>query len=306
VALETARIPMAVSNIAAAGGELHIIGRDQGTTDLPEWRQDKHVPLYEPTYNGETRDRRTRGMGGLLTSCGEENLLNLANDRYRGSDICLHEFAHEIEGYGMGRDIRAQFDAQYRISTNNGLWLGTYAGSNPSEYFAELTMWYFNSHGSFAGFRGTRPGAGTEGLRKYDPAAFALFDQFYTGKMDIPRIPARGNRRPAPAGEVGGNRTPAGRVVGRLNTYKVGETKLSQLYADAGMSGPGDAGKNGWVVARRNAGQPGAAAPNNPAPGDAPATASLRVSFHNDTYGNASIADLDFKDGLLTAFKWNN
>jgi len=86
MAVETARIPMAVSNIGAAGGELHIIGRDQVTTDLPEWRQDKHVPLYEPTYNGATRDRRTRGMGGLITSCGEENLLGLPDDRYRGSD----------------------------------------------------------------------------------------------------------------------------------------------------------------------------------------------------------------------------
>ena len=296
VALETARIPMAVSNIAAAGGELHIIGRDQGTTDLPEWRQDKHVPLYEPTYNGATRDRRTRGMGGLLTSCGEENLLNLPNDRYRGSDICLHEFAHEIEGYGMGREIRAKFDAQYQVSTNKGLWLGTYAGSNPSEYFAELTMWYFNSHGSFLGFRGTRPEPGTEGLKKYDPDAFALFDQFYSGKMDIPTMPARANRRPASAGQVGGNRTPAGRVVGRLNDYKVGETSLTQLYADAGMAGPDDAGKNGWVVTRRNSAPPGETA----------ATASLRVSFHHDTYGNASIADLDFKNGVLTAFRWNN
>jgi hypothetical protein len=71
-------LPMVVSNLSAAGAELHIIGRDQVTTDLPEWRQDKGKPIYEPTYNGLTRDQRTRGMGGRLTSCGEENLLKLA------------------------------------------------------------------------------------------------------------------------------------------------------------------------------------------------------------------------------------
>ena len=65
--------PMVISNLVAAGAELHIIGRDQVTTDLPEWRHDKGKPLAE--YNGLTRDQRTRGMGGRLTSCGEENLL---------------------------------------------------------------------------------------------------------------------------------------------------------------------------------------------------------------------------------------
>jgi len=56
-------------------------------------------PLFE--YNGLTRDPRTRGLGGLLTSCGEENLLGLEKDRYRGRDICVHEFAHNILGYGV-------------------------------------------------------------------------------------------------------------------------------------------------------------------------------------------------------------
>ena len=77
--------PMVISNLVAAGAELHIIGRDQVTTDLPEWRHDKGVP--RPEYNGLTRDQRTRGMGGVLTSCGEENLLNLPLDRYDDESI---------------------------------------------------------------------------------------------------------------------------------------------------------------------------------------------------------------------------
>ena len=34
-------LPSVRANLRAAGAELHIIGRDQVTTDLPEWRRDK-------------------------------------------------------------------------------------------------------------------------------------------------------------------------------------------------------------------------------------------------------------------------
>ena len=149
---------------------------------------------------------------------------------------------HNIEETGMGREIRAKFNAQAGISRDKGLWLGSYAGSNPNEYFAELTMWYFNSHGSLNGLQGTRPGPGTEGLQKYDPDAFALFDEFYSGKMDIPRIAPRNGRRQVSHTQVGSNPSPAERVVGRLNSYKVGETKLTELYTDAGITALGDAG----------------------------------------------------------------
>src|SRR5205807_820888 len=127
------------------GVELHITGRSQVTTDLPEWRQDKGKPLAE--YNGLTRDQRTRGMGGRLVSCGEENLLRLRGDRYHGRDICIHEFAHAIRNFGITRTIRAQFDEQYHRSLGKGLWKGSYAATNRDEFFAELSMWYFGTHG---------------------------------------------------------------------------------------------------------------------------------------------------------------
>jgi alpha-glucosidase len=174
--------PMVVSNLVAAGAELHIIGRDQVTTDLPEWRHDKGKPLQE--YHGLTRDQRTRGMGGRLTSCGEENLLKLEKDRYRGRDICLHEFSHCIRNYGIPRELRAQFDDQYHRSLAAGLWRESYAGSNPDEFFAELTMWYFGTHGDLH-MTGPKPENGSEGLKKYDPKAFALLDEFYSGRMAV-------------------------------------------------------------------------------------------------------------------------
>src|SRR5437660_1672542 len=112
--------PIVLSNLVAAGAELHIIGRDQVTTDLPEWRHDRGKPLAE--YKGLTRDQRTRGMGGLLTSCGEENLLKLEKDRYRGRDICLHEFSHSIRNNGIPRAVRSRFDDQWKRSLAKGLW----------------------------------------------------------------------------------------------------------------------------------------------------------------------------------------
>jgi hypothetical protein len=177
--------PIVLSNLVSAGAELHIIGRDQVTTDLPEWRHDKGVP--RPEYNGLTRDERTRGMGGLLTSCGEENLLKLEKDRYRGRDICLHEFSHNIRNHGIPRELRLRFNEQYRRSLDKGLWLHSYAASNPDEFFAELTMWYFGTHGDLH-MSGTKPENGPEGLRNYDPEAFALLNDFYSGRIEVPKM----------------------------------------------------------------------------------------------------------------------
>jgi hypothetical protein len=179
-------LPMVASNLVAAGVELHIIGRDQVTTDLPEWRHDKGKPLAE--YNGLTRDQRTRGMGGRLTSCGEENLLKLQKDKYFGRDICVHEFSHSIRNYGIARQVREKFDQQYRRSLDKGLWKGSYAGSKPDEFFAELSMWYFGTHGDLH-MPEPKPANGPEGLRKYDPEAFALFDEFYSGRIPMQTKP---------------------------------------------------------------------------------------------------------------------
>src|SRR5580658_9862964 len=113
-------LPAVCANLKSCGAELHIIGRNQVTSDLPEWRFDKGKPL--PEYNGLTIDQRTRGMGGRISSCGEENLLKLEKDRYLGRDICVHEFSHCIYGFGIPREVRARFRKQYKASLAKGLW----------------------------------------------------------------------------------------------------------------------------------------------------------------------------------------
>ncbi len=173
-------LPSVRANLAKAGAQLHIIGKDQVTSDLPEHRELKGKPL--PEYNGLTVDQRTRGLGGLLTSCGEENLLNLPDDRYKGRDICVHEFAHNIQDHGVSDAVRAKIRAQYQDSTGNGLWKGSYAAANESEFFAELTMWFFGTHGDLS-MTGDKPANGPDGLRAYDPDAFKLLDDFYAGRL---------------------------------------------------------------------------------------------------------------------------
>lgn len=176
-------LPQARYNLRLAGAELHIIGKDQVTSDLPEHRHLKGKP-----FDGKlTVDQRTRGLGGLLTSCGEENLLELPTDRYRGRDICLHEFAHNLQGQGLSEDVRRKIREQYHRSLDAGLWKGGYAASNENEYFAELTMWYFGTHGDL-NIQGPKPENGPEGLRKYDPLAYALLDDLYSGRIPITRV----------------------------------------------------------------------------------------------------------------------
>jgi hypothetical protein len=96
------KLPGVVTNLVSDGVELHIIGKDQVTSDLPEHRALKGKP-----FDGALDvDQRTRGLGGRLVSCGEENLLRLPADRYRGRDICLHEFAHAVLAHGLPTAVR--------------------------------------------------------------------------------------------------------------------------------------------------------------------------------------------------------
>jgi len=185
ISMELKNLPNAATNLAAAGAELHIIGRNQVTSDLPEFRNLKGKPL--PYYNGQTIDQRTRGLGGLQTSCGEENLLRLPKDVYHGRDICIHEFAHNIRDHGIPRSVRALFDRQYKKSLAKGLWIKSYAATNPDEWFAELSMWYFGTHGDM-NMTGPKPAPGPNGLKNYDPDAYTLFDNFYSGRLAVPII----------------------------------------------------------------------------------------------------------------------
>jgi hypothetical protein len=188
--------PVILQNLRRAGSEVHIIGKDQAQTDLPEFRSQKGVPLRENPRI--TLDERARGMGGRQCSCGEENLLKLPRDRYRGRDILSHEFTHTIHGYGVSANVRELVTKTYRSARDKKLWEtpgGTpiYAGSNENEYLAELALWYVGGRGDWP--RGMPPmQPGPEFIKKYDPAGYKLVDDLFSGRLDVKPLSGRRGR----------------------------------------------------------------------------------------------------------------
>jgi hypothetical protein len=55
-----------------------------------------------------------------------------------------------------------------------------------------LTMWYFGTHGDM-NMTGQKPENGAEGLKKYDPEAYQLFDDFYQGRLPVEPVTPRRN-----------------------------------------------------------------------------------------------------------------
>ena len=76
------------------GVRVAVMSVKEVATDLPE-----HRDLYE-AFPGIDWNTRTRGVSATFarpaTSCGEENLLGMPSDRYRGESILVHEFGHTI------------------------------------------------------------------------------------------------------------------------------------------------------------------------------------------------------------------
>ena len=178
-------MPNVITNLVTAKAEFDIIGKDQVTSDLPEFQHLKGKPFQgKPTEKVTTIDERTRGMGGLTFSCGEENLLKLKQDRYFGRDLCVHEFAHTIQNYGLSRDVQQMIIKQFKASMALGKWKGAYSSSDKDEFFAELTMWYFGTHGDTP--KGSDiPAPGREAFKAYDPDAFKLLDDLYSGRIPV-------------------------------------------------------------------------------------------------------------------------
>ncbi len=141
------------------------------TTDVPEQR---HLKNDKKT----NWDTRARGLGGRITSCGEENLLNLKGDRYSKENILIHEFAHCIHNFGL-RAVDPKFDpklrAVYKSSTEKGLWKDTYAATNAGEFWAEGVQSYFDCNNPPN--KGVHNDINTrDKLKKYDPEFFELID----------------------------------------------------------------------------------------------------------------------------------
>jgi alpha-glucosidase len=158
-----------VKALIKRGCRFMVMAPTEMTTDVPEQRHLKN----DPRTNWDTR---ARGLGGKLSSCGEENLLNLKGDRYKQENILIHEFNHAVHQEAL-KEVDPTFDDRlrktYKKAMDKGLWKDTYVATNPSEYWAEGVQAYFDC---------MRPqfGATTrEKLKEYDPDLFALVDEVY-------------------------------------------------------------------------------------------------------------------------------
>ena len=157
--------PDVVEAMVKSGMYLIIIGKDQVYTDMPEYRDHPN-----PAYQNE----RVRGTGGKPTSFGEENLLCLPIDRYDDESIAVHEFCHTIDSTLRSIDPTwsERRNTAYRHAVDKGLWRNTYAGSNPGEYWAEVSQAYFDCGRANNWNHG--PIARREQLKVYDPETYEL------------------------------------------------------------------------------------------------------------------------------------
>jgi cyclophilin family peptidyl-prolyl cis-trans isomerase len=149
---------------------LAVMAWNEFTTDIPE-----HHDLTPAVY----WDRRARGLGATsarpAVSCAEENLLCHPGDPYATENICIHEFAHAIHGMGL-KSVDPTFESRlreaYAAAKTKGLWKGTYAGTNPSEYWAEAVQdWFDNNRHDDALHNHVHTRAM---LKEYDPQAARL------------------------------------------------------------------------------------------------------------------------------------
>lgn len=121
-----------------------IISVVEYTMDIPENQLEKeNLNPIAAAY----QDRRSRGLGGLpLTTCGEENLLNLNGDPYRAEDITIHEFSHTVASAikEADPDWYARLTRTYDQAMAKGLFAHSYSATNEQEYWAEGAQAWFS------------------------------------------------------------------------------------------------------------------------------------------------------------------
>ncbi|MCW8915148.1 MAG: hypothetical protein OQK24_04750 [Magnetovibrio sp.] len=168
--------PQVRNKLVAADVRVAIIGRNQGTADIPEYASSVQK------QGAEALNKRARGLGGRVASAGEENLICLKKDRYKGESILIHEFAHTILNYGvLPADRKGTFERRLKRAFNDAKkrnhLLNLYAGTNTDEYWAEGVQTYFNANLP-SDIKG-RNSTSRKGLTKHDRALLKLIQEVF-------------------------------------------------------------------------------------------------------------------------------
>lgn len=189
ISLMLAKRPDVKAHMVKKGCHVMVIGKDEETCDLPEFA---HICNCEDSI--KYWNWRARGFGGapedeFSSSCGEENLLALPQDKYAGENILIHEFAHLIHTVGIvgvEPDFNERLEALRQHAIRKGLWEKTYAVSNKEEYFAECVQSFFNCN------RYAEPANGVHNwvnrrtkLKTYDPDMYRLLQEYFY-EIEIP------------------------------------------------------------------------------------------------------------------------
>lgn len=166
-----------------SGCKVMIIGRNEEVCDLPEYAHICDTPENIAYWN-----KRARGFGGapedaFSASFGEENVLCLEGDRYKGESILVHEFAHLIHTVGIvGVDpgFNSELEALRQHAIEKGRWENTYAISNKEEYFAEAVQSFFDCNRYSEKPNGVHNAINTRAkLKVYDPEMYELLLRYF-------------------------------------------------------------------------------------------------------------------------------
>mgnify|MGYP002624991575 CR=1 FL=1 len=172
--------PEVMDALRSAGTRVTLMGRYEGTTDVPEHR----YLINDTTLNW---DLRARGLGGdlefPLTSCAEENVLGYQIDKYHAEDILIHEFAHSIHLVGIVQvepGINDRLEALLQNAKDKGLWWNTYRETDIAEYFAEGVQDWFNVNAEMDHPDGKHNYVNTrEELKERDPGLYELLSEYF-------------------------------------------------------------------------------------------------------------------------------
>ena len=177
----TSMLPGAVlDSMVSRGTRVAIMGRYEGTTDIPEHR-------YLVNDTALNWDLRARGLGGdlelPLTSCAEENVLAYQIDKYHAEDILIHEFAHSIHLIGLMLavpDFDSRLKTCYEKAKASGILDNTYRITDKEEYLAEAVQDWFNVNAEMPHTDGKHNWCNTrEELLEFDPDLYDLLAEYF-------------------------------------------------------------------------------------------------------------------------------
>jgi fermentation-respiration switch protein FrsA (DUF1100 family) len=182
--------------LIADGARLVVLGRKEKLSDLPECKCLKDQARFdEVRYLDYTQSLK-------LMVVPEENVLGLPGEPFAGKDMVISVFARALYQVTGLRSVDPDFERrrgkqQYELrvkrmdihfdhqlqklheeALNKGLWRGTAAARNRTEYWAAGVQAYFDAAGDGEPpERAPRPITSREALQAYDPGLFSLVEE---------------------------------------------------------------------------------------------------------------------------------